>query len=209
MTFVQQSCEDFVERLASREPVPGGGGAAAYVAAVGMALGSMVGNLTLGKKKYVDVQQEIQELLDKAGALQRDLLALVEKDAEVFEPLSRAYGMPRETLEQQAEKDRVMEQALRTASGVPLEIMEKCCEAIDLHRQFAQKGTAIAISDVGCGVACCRAALLSASLNVYINTKGMRDRDTAQQINDKTQRMLDHYTAEADEIYEGVLSRLR
>lgn len=204
MDFAEKSCKDFVSVLASKEPVPGGGGACALVGAVGTALGNMVGSLTLGKKKYADVQNDIVELKAKADALQEQLLALVAKDAQVFEPLSRAYGMPKNTPEEQAEKDKVMEKALRECSDVPLAIMQACCKAIDLHRDFAQKGTAIAISDVGVGVAFCKAALQGASLNVFINTKAMKDRQYAQDVNQRANQMLDKYTALADEIYKDV-----
>ncbi len=205
--FTKKSCTEFVEVLASKEPVPGGGGASALVGAIGMALGNMVGSLTLGKKKYADVQDDIIALKAKADALQNDLLALVAKDAEVFEPLSRAYGMPKETPEQQAEKDTVMEKALRECCDVPLKIMEKCCDAIDLHQEFAAKGTAIAISDVGCGVVCCKAALQAASLNVFINTKAMKDRAFAEATNEKANGLLAKYTKLADAIFADVAAR--
>ncbi len=207
MEFTKGSCEAFVEVLASKAPVPGGGGASAVVGAIGTALGNMVGSLTLGKKKYADVQDDIIALKAKADALQADLLALVQKDAELFEPLSKAYGLPKETEEEKAEKARVMEAALKDACSVPMEIMEKCCEAILLHKEFAAKGTALAISDVGVGVACCRAALLGASLNVFINTKSMANRDYAEEINRKAEAMIDEYVAMADEIYAAVRAR--
>ena len=126
MGFTKRSCEEFVDVLASKAPVPGGGGASALVGAIGMALGNMVGSLTVGKKKYADVEEEMWELKGKADALQKELLALIERDAEVFEPLSKAYGMPRETEEEKAEKARVMEIVLKDACSVPMEIMEKC-----------------------------------------------------------------------------------
>lgn len=209
MHFTTQSCADFVERLASKEPVPGGGGAAAFVGAIGMALGNMVGSLTLGKKKYADVQEDILALKAKAEQLQNELLSLVARDAAVFEPLSKAYGLPKETEEQKAEKARVMEAALREACSVPLEIMEQCAAAIALHQEFAAKGTAIAISDVGCGVACCKAALQAASLNVFINTKSMTNRAYADEVNAKANKLLRTYTALADEIYAQVAARLQ
>ncbi|MCL2617618.1 MAG: cyclodeaminase/cyclohydrolase family protein [Defluviitaleaceae bacterium] len=209
MDHIALNCTEFVDVLASKEPTPGGGGAAALVGAVGMALGNMVGSLTLGKKKYADVQDEIIALKAKADTLQTELLALVAADALAFEPLSRAYGLPSGTDEEKAEKARIMEDALRTASAVPIQIMEKCCEAIDLHRAFGEKGTAIAISDVGCGVVCCKAALQAASLNVFINTKSMKDREYAGRLNDNAHRMLDTYTALADEIFAGVAARFR
>jgi len=209
MSFTDKSCTEFVEALASKAPVPGGGGASALVGALGMALGSMVGSLTVGKPKFADVEADVQELMRKADALQKSLLGLVERDAEVFEPLSRAYGMPKETDEQKAEKARVMEACLRECCAVPLEIMQCCAEAIDLHESFAEKGTAIAISDVGCGVICCKAAMQSASLNVFINTKWMEDRAYAEEINTTANAMLDTYTAKADAIFADVDARFK
>ena len=209
MDFTQESCRDFIKVLASKEPVPGGGGASALVGAIGTALGNMVGSLTVGKKKYADVQDDIIALKAKCDALQDKLLNLVLRDAEVFEPLSKAYGMPKETEEEKAEKARVMAIVLKDACDVPVEIMEGCCEAIDLMEEFAAKGSKIAISDVGVGVVMCKAALKGASLNVFINTKSMADRELADSINEKTENMLTKYTAKADEIYDSVLSRLK
>ena len=106
MGFSTSTCTEFVEVLSSKAPVPGGGGASALVGAVGTALGNMVGSLTVGKKKYADVEDEMWELKKKCDQLQKDFLHLIERDAEVFEPLSKAYGMPRETEEEKAEKAR-------------------------------------------------------------------------------------------------------
>jgi formiminotetrahydrofolate cyclodeaminase len=194
--------------LASKEPVPGGGGASAYVGAVGTALGNMVGSLTLGKKKYADVQKDIIRLKTKADSLQDALIVLVAKDAEVFEPLARAYGLPKETEAEKTRKNRIMEAALREACSVPFQIMEKCCEAIELHREFSEKGASIAISDIGVGVAFCKAALQGASLNVFINTKLMIDRSRAEEINHKAAVMLEKYLPLADSIYTAVAARL-
>ena len=181
MGFSTVPCNEFVEVLASKAPVPGGGGASALVGAVGTALGNMVGSLTVGKKKY----------------------------AEVFEPLSKAYGMPRETEEEKAEKARVMEIVLKDACSVPMEIMEKCCEAIELIVEFGAKGSKLAISDAGVGAAFCKAALKGASLNVYINTKYMADREYAEELNKKADAMLEKYTKIADETFDSVLARLK
>ncbi len=207
MELTKQSCEDFLALLASNEPVPGGGGAAALVGAVGVALGNMVGSLTAGKKKYADVQEDILALNDTALALRRRLVELVAEDATAFAPLSRAYGLPTGTEEEKAHKAAVMAQALDVACATPLELMETLCQAIDLHRDYAQKGTAIAISDVGVGVACCKAALQGASLNVFINTKSMADRAKAEAINQKAHAMLDTYCALADGIFADVAKR--
>lgn len=209
MGFSTVPCNEFVDVLGSKAPVPGGGGASALVGAVGTALGNMVGALTVGKKKYADVEEEMKELMAKATTLQDELLHLIERDAEVFEPLSKAYGMPRETEEEKAEKARVMEIVLKDACSVPMEIMEKCCEAIDLIVEFAAKGSALAISDAGVGAAFCKAALEGASLNVYINTKCMKNREYAEELNRKCDEMLAVYTVKADEIFRNVLGRLK
>ena len=207
MGFTKSSCEEFVDVLASKAPVPGGGGASALVGAIGMALGNMVGSLTVGKKKYADVEADIIALKEKATALQADFLRLVEADAEAFEPLAKAYGMPRETEED--EKARVMAIVLKDACAVPMEIMEKCCEAIDVIEEFAAKGSALAISDAGVGVTFCKAALLGASLNVFINTKSMADKEYAASLNEKADKMIADYSKKADEIFAAVNARLR
>ena len=209
MSFIDKSCTEFITALAGKEPVPGGGGAAALVGAVGMALGHMVGSLTVGKKKYADVEADIIALMQEADSLQKELLTLVGRDAEVFEPLAKAYGLPKETEEEKAHKKQVMEAALKEACSVPLDIMRACCKAIELHEGFAAKGSVIAISDVGCGVTCCKAALLAASLNVFINTKAMTERDYAENINREANMLLEEYTKFADDIYEGVAARLK
>lgn len=209
MQFTKKTCEEFIEVLAAKEPVPGGGGASALVGAVGMALGNMVGNYTIGKKKYADVEAEVYELMEKAYRLQNEFLRLVDEDAKAFEPLSKAYGLPKDTDEEKEEKARVMEFALITACAAPMEIMEKCCEAIELHALFAKKGSVIAISDAGVGVTICKAALLGASLNVFINTKSMRDREYADMCNRKANAMVEKYSTIADNVFADVRSRLK
>ena len=137
MSFLNKDIVVFTDVLASKAAVPGGGGASALVGAVGTALGSMVGALTVGKKKYADVEAEIIALMEKAESIRADLLRQIDEDARVFEPLSKAYGLPKETEEEKAEKARIMEACLRDACSVPMEIMEKCCEAILLQKEFA------------------------------------------------------------------------
>ena len=206
--FTKKTAEEFVEVLASKEPVPGGGGASALVGAVGCALGNMVGSLTVGKKKYADVEADVIALKEKADKLQTELLALVDEDAKAFEPLAKAYGMPKETEEEKAEKAKVMEAALKTACGVPLEIMKKCCEAIELIEEFAAKGSRLALSDAGVGAAFCKAALYGASLNVFINTKAMADRECAEKLNKEANDMMAVYGKRADEVFDKVKGSL-
>ncbi len=200
MDFTQNSCREFVEVLASSAPVPGGGGAAALVGASGPALGNMVGSLTGGKKKYAAVEAEIIALKKKCDALQTELLDQVPADAVGFEPLAKAYGIPKDD----PTRDQVLEEATIVACKVPMHIMELCCEAIEAIAVFAAKGSRLAVSDAGCGAVCCKAALQSASLNVFINTKSLKNREVAEEMNAKANGMLDKYCAMADEIFAGV-----
>lgn len=200
MDFAQASCTEFVTVLASNAPVPGGGGASALVGAVGTALGNMVGSLTVGKKKYADVEEEIIALKAKCDKLQADLLAQIELDAKGFEPLSKAYGIPKDN----PDRDRILEDATVVACQVPVKIMELCCEALDAIAVFAAKGSRLAVSDAGCGAVCVKAALQAASLNVFINTKTLKNRELAEEMNKKCLGMLDKYCALADEVFNTV-----
>ena len=202
--MLNKSCTQFVEELSSKAPVPGGGGACAYVGSIGMALGSMVGNLTLGKKKYQDVEEDIKELLQKSEAIIENLNRLVSKDAEVFYPLSQAYGLPSGTEEEKQKKEEVLQEVLVEASKVPLEIARMCLEAILLHEEYGKKGTRIAISDVGVGVIFCKAALQGAKLNVLINTKMMKDEALKNKIESELFEIEKKGLEKADQIYKEV-----
>ena len=195
--------------LSSRAPVPGGGGASAVAAAVGAALGQMVASLTLGKKKYAGVQGRIEELIPRFEAVRAELLALADEDAEAFEPLSRAYGLPKGTEEERAQKAEVMEAALRSACEPPLKIMEKTCEAIDLVDEISRIGTIIAISDAGAGATLLSSALKAVSLNIFINAKSMTDREYAEALLTHTQEMLDEGCKKADDAYVRVERGIR
>ena len=200
MDFTQNSCRAFVTVLASSEPVPGGGGAAALVGAIGTALGNMVGSLTVGKKKYADVEAEIVALKAKCDALQTQLLDQVEADDKGFVPLAKAYGIPKDD----PNRDAILEEATITACAVPMHIMELCCQALEYVAVFAAKGSRLAVSDAGCGAVCVKAALQAASLNVFINTKTLKDRALAEEMNAKCLGMLAKYGDLADEIFETV-----
>lgn len=207
MDSTELSAREFITLLASDAPAPGGGGAAAYVGAIGMALSNMVGSLTVGKKKYADVEAEVLELKAKADALQASFLALVAQDAEVFVPLSEAYGLPKATEEEAAYKAEVMGVCLLRCAEVPLDIMRTCGKALELTERFEKVGTVIAISDVGCGALCIKAALLSADLNVRVNTKLMKDRTAAEAFNAEAEALITHYCPLADDIYQKVQAR--
>lgn len=200
MDMTLESCRFFVEMLASSTPSPGGGGAAALVGAIGTALGHMAGNLTMGKKKYADVQAQILEVNTKCMCLEKELLDQVEADEKSFLPLAAAYKLPKDA----PGYDRFMDEATVEACAVPLRIMELCCQALDCIALVAEKGSRLAVSDAGSGAVCCKAAMQAASLTVFINTKTLRNRDVAAEIDKKVNRMLTDYGALADKIYLDV-----
>ncbi len=205
MRFEDKKINEFTEVLASKEAVPGGGGASALVGSIGMALGNMVGSLTTGKKKYADVEEDIQRLMAEGESLRIELLSMMDKDAEAFAPLAKAYGIPKDD----PSRDEVMEKALDVACQAPMDIMRTVCKALDVIKEFAAKGSALAISDAGVGAVCCKAALQGASLNVFINTKSMKDRTKAEALEAEANAMLDKYCRLADEIYAVVVERIK
>ena len=201
--------QEFLDVLSSKEPVPGGGGASALAGALGNALGQMVANLTIGKKKYAQVEDEIKELAERMKGIQGQFTALADQDAKVFAPLAKCYSLPSGTEEEKAYKAEVMEARRLDASLVPMEIMEKASEMLEIMDILADKGSRMAVSDVGVGVQFIRTALLGAVMNVYINTKSMKNREKAEEMNEKAERLIKEGTEAADRIYQKVLEQLR
>lgn len=201
--------QEFLDVLSSKEPVPGGGGASALAGALGNALGQMVSNLTIGKKKYALVEDEIKELAERMKGIQGQFTQLADQDAKVFAPLAKCYSLPSGTEEEKAYKAEVMEARLLDASLVPMEIMEKAAEMLEIMDILADKGSRMAVSDVGVGVQFIRTALLGAVMNVYINTKSMKNREKAEEMNEKAERLIREGTEAADRIYQKVLGQLR
>ena len=203
--MVDKSCRDFAALLAAKESVPGGGGAAAYVGALSAALCSMVGNFTTGKKAYAQVEEDIQDLLQRAYAVQERLLSLVDEDARAFEPLSRAYGIPKDDPARVAK----LEEATKGACVPPMEMMRQICRTIDLLEEMGRKGSKMLVSDVGCGALLARAALEAASLNVFVNTKTLQDRTRALVLEAECDAMLASYGPKAETIAADVMARIR
>ena len=203
--LIDQTCEGFVALLASKAPVPGGGGAAALVGSLGAALCSMAGNLTLGRKKYAAVEPDIRALLEKGEGVRARLLELVDADAAAFEPLSRAYSIPKDDPGREA----VLEEAAKKACAAPMEMLEQCAQAVELLEEMLEKGSVMLVSDVGCGAVCCKAAMECAALNVYINTKTLKNRVAAEALEHRTDELLKEYGMRASEIAAAVTAQLR
>lgn len=205
MEFSRFRINDFLDVLSAKDAVPGGGGASALVAALGAALGCMVGNLTVGKKKYADVETDMYLLMAEADQIRKELAGLIQKDADGFAPLSKAYAKDKSD----PDYEEVMECCLRKAAQTPLEIMRLSCRMIELHGQFAEKGSTLAVSDAGTGVVFCWAALYGGALNVLVNTRLMKDRMYANKVNAEVDELMNKYWKMADETYESVFEKLK
>ncbi len=208
MGMLEEKTTDFLEALSSKASVPGGGGASAAVGAYAAALGEMVANLTVGKKRYAAVEEEMQDALKRLTTLRQELVQLVDADAQAFEPLSRAYGLPKDTPKEQEEKDRVMEDALVTASLTPLKTMKTILETMRCLKVVGEKGSKLAVSDAGVGILFAQAALEGASLNVFINTDMMKNKETAGDLNARADGLIREGRALKDAVYGCVLEKI-
>ena len=203
--LMDATCREFATQLAAKESVPGGGGAAAYVGALGVALCSMVGNFTTGKKAYADVEADVQSMIDRAGKVQQRLLELVDEDARAFEPLSRAYGIPKDD----PTRAEVLDVATKAACMAPMEMLRQICRSIDLLEEMGQTGSRMLVSDVGCGAQVARARAEAGSMNVFVHTTTLADRSFALEFEAACDAMLASYGPKAEEIAADVMGRIR
>lgn len=185
--------------------MPGGGGAAALAGALGIALCSMVGNFTAGKKRYADVEEDVRRMMGEAEELRSKLVGLIQADAAAFEPLSRAYGIPRDD----PARAQDLEAATKEACSAPMEMMRACARSVELLEEMGEKGSRLLLSDIGCGAALCSAALMSASLNVFVNTKALADRAYAESLEQEADQLLATYAPRADALASLVARRIR
>ena len=198
MDMLEMNTIEFLGKLGSSDAVPGGGGASALAGALGASLGIMVGSLTVGKKKYADVEEDIKALMAEMKAISESLAECINKDAEMFAPLAEAYGIPKG----EPGREEVLEKCLRDAAATPFEIMELCCRATELLEDLAVKGSKMVISDAATGAALCRGALLGAAVNVKVNTRLMKDRDYASYLDAKADAMINEYASRAEEVFK-------
>lgn len=197
--------EDFLKKLASSAPTPGGGGASALIGSIGCCLGLMVANLTTGKKKYAQYQEKIEEYIEKLTALNEILLADIDKDAEAFKPLAAAYSMDKST----PGYDDIMEKATLDAAVAPLEIARDIYELVPVLEDLSYMGSKLAISDVAVGAAAVMAALRGVVMNVYINTGSLRDREKASILDAEADRLVADGCKRLDAVYDKIQSGLR
>lgn len=198
----------FLDALASSAPAPGGGSVAALSGALGAALVSMVCNLTVGKKKYADVEQDIKAILEKSESLRNKLADLLQADVQAYTAVSQAMKMPRATEEEKVARAETLQKALKGATEVPLQIAEACVEVIALCQPAAEKGNKNAVSDAGVAILMAEAGLRSAALNILINLGWIED----QRFTAKKQRQLDVLLEGKptlrDQVYDYVVEKL-
>ena len=197
MDMLELKINEFLDRLESSDAVPGGGGASALAAALGASLGTMVGSLTVGKKKYADVEEDIKALMAEMTELSDHLASCVNKDAELFAPLAEAYRIPKDT----PGRDEILEKCLKDAASVPFEMVVLSCKAIELLEEFAAKGSKLVVSDAATGAVICKGAMLGAAVNVRVNTRLMKDRDYAAELDSKTEALIGEFSKRADAVF--------
>lgn len=204
----EKPLQTFLDELASQASTPGGGSAAAVSGAMGAALVSMVCNLTVGKKKYADVEEEMKALLARSEDLRRQLIDLITADVKVFNQVMAAYGMPRETEDEKEARTEAIQAALKKAALVPLDCARACAEVMKLSRPAAEKGNLNVVSDAGVAVLAAYAGLRSAALNVYINLAGIKDEAFVTEKGGELESIMAGCDDLAEEVYHLVKSKL-
>jgi len=200
---------EFLDALASSAPAPGGGSVAALSGALGAAMVSMVCNLTLGKKRYAEVQDEIGELVERSEALRLQLTDLLEADVQAYTGVSTAYKMPRDTDEAKVARSEAIQEALKKATIVPMQVAEACVQVLDLCTPGAEKGNVNAVSDAGVAALMAEAGLRSAALNVIINISLIKDEAFCNEMRDRLESLLEGKPGLKDQIYDLVVEKLQ
>ncbi len=198
----------FLDALASSAPAPGGGSVAALSGALGAALLSMVCNLTVGKKKYANVEQDIKAILEKSESLRHKLADLLQADVQAYTAVSQAMKMPRATEEEKAARAETLQKALKGATEVPLQIAEACVEVIALCQPAAEKGNKNAVSDAGVAILMAEAGLRSAALNILINLGWIEDQRFTAEKQRQLDVLLEGKPTLRDQVYDYVVEKL-
>ena len=209
MTAKETKLNEYLEKLGAKESVPGGGGASALAGAYGVSLGLMVVSFTSGKKKYAEFEPRLTIIKDRLEKLRTRFLELSDEDEKVFYPLSRAYGLPEGTVEEKDYKETTLESCLSAASMTPIKVMECVCEALNYMQELADHGSKLMLSDVGVGVSFLDTALQGAVMNVYINTKMMKNKNRMIELNEYAYKLLTDGKSRSRLIYEGVEASVR
>ena len=194
--LMSKSCAEFTKLVGAKVSMPGGGAASALVGALGAALCEMAANFTIGNKRYYDVEPEMKSIVERAEKLRVRMLELSDEDAKAFPELSAAWRLPKDY----PNRKEIFTRAALNVCKAPLEMVKCCCEAIDLLAVVMEKGNIMLISDVGCGVSLCEAAMSSAAMNVYINTGSLKDCPEAREMESQIDSLMAEYLPKIDEI---------
>ncbi|MBU1427648.1 MAG: cyclodeaminase/cyclohydrolase family protein [bacterium] len=188
--LIDKKVSNFLDELASNSPTPGGGSVAALAGALGAALISMVGNLTIGKKKYEDVEEDIKKIISSSEKLRYKLSQLIEEDVMAFNNFMATYKMPKETEDEKKIRAEKIQESLIEAAKVPLTVAYKCLDVLSLSKEVAEKGNINVISDAGVAVLMAQAALESAILNVKINLRMIKDEKARTELSSSIKEIL-------------------
>ena len=199
--LTSKTVQQFLDEVASNSPAPGGGSVSALAGALGAALTSMVCRLTIGKKKYSDVQSEVEEVLRKSEELRGQFTAIINEDTEVFNKVMTAFSLPKETNEQKTRRNEAIQEATKAATLVPLKLMQKCSEAILLAGVAAQKGNVNSVSDAGVSAFLIQSACDGAFYNVRINLASLEDKSFSSQTLARAEGIRSSVTSVAREIH--------
>ncbi len=202
------SVREYLDKLASNLPAPGGGSGAALAGALGAALGSMVANFTVGKERFSDVEEQVQGSLSLLNELRGELMALVDEDVTAYEAVGAAYRLPRATEEERARRDEAIEEALQAAAGVPQRIVRAATAAVKAAGDLTDIGNPNLISDVGCAVRLAQAAVDCAWLNVVVNLVLIRDADFVAQMQSEMDQLRAEARPLADQVFEKVVAKI-
>lgn len=197
------SVKEFALALSGSDAVPGGGGASAAAGAYGCALGMMSCALTHGKKRYAVYEDDLCRIEQELARCRDGLLACIQEDADCFLPLSKAYGLPKETQEQRQEKEKVLEKALYQASLPPMKLLEYTARAMNLLLELSEKCSRLSVSDVGTGASLLEGAARGGLINVQANTRLMKDLGCAQSLDRKALALRDTAIRAAEQIYRS------
>ena len=203
MKLIDMTVAGFIDELASDSPAPGGGSVSALNGAIAAALTSMVGNLTIGKKKYADVEEEMREIVSRVTEIQKELLEAVDKDSDAFNVVFAAFKWPKETEEEKEARSAEIQRGTKIAADVPMRVAEKAAELMPLIEKVIMKGNQNSITDACCAMMACRYAVIGALLNVRINLGSIKDEtfvkehadraaELERKVNETEQKILAH-----------------
>jgi formiminotetrahydrofolate cyclodeaminase len=205
MKLQDLTVKEFLKKTAANEAVPGGGSSSALNGAIASALGEMVANLTIGKKKYAEVEERMRELAAAMSAYRSRFVNDIDRDAEAYRQVMEAYRLPKESETEMVKRNEAIQLAMTSASLVPMEVAENALEMLILLAETLEKGNSNTVTDGLVGAMTCRTAIMGALFNVRTNLGGITDENFVGLMNDKCDRM----EREALTIEEALIRRVK